>query len=140
MPPDTKPTIVLVHGAFADASGWSDVIRRLSALGYGAYAPANPLRSVIADGDSVRTFLSTIEGPVVLVGHSYGGSVITNARPPAHSTVARTTWPTTSSSVRIPAHPKATATPTSTLSSFTSSFVQTCRTTWQRSWLSASDP
>ncbi|GAA4355989.1 alpha/beta hydrolase [Angustibacter luteus] len=77
--PDSKPTIVLVHGAFADASGWSSVIQRLSALGYTAYAPANPLRGVISDGDSVRSFVATIEGPVVLVGHSYGGSVITNA-------------------------------------------------------------
>lgn len=76
---DTKPTIVLIHGAFADASGWSDVIQRLSSLGYSAFAPANPLRGVITDGDYVRTFLGTIEGPVVLVGHSYGGSVITNA-------------------------------------------------------------
>ena len=50
-----------------------------SALGYSAYAPANPLRGVISDGDYVRTFLSTIQGPVVLAGHSYGGSVITNA-------------------------------------------------------------
>ena len=76
---DTKPTIVLVHGAFADASGWSAVIQRLSALGYATYAPANPLRGIISDGEYVRTFVSTIEGPVVLVGHSYGGSVITNA-------------------------------------------------------------
>ena len=75
----TKPTIVLIHGAFADASGWSGVIERLTALGYAAYAPPNPLRHVITDGDSVRTFVSTIDGPVVLVGHSYGGSVITNA-------------------------------------------------------------
>jgi len=79
MQPDAKPTIVLIHGAFADASGWSEVIQRLSALGYNAYAPANPLRGVISDGDYVRTFLNTIQGPVVLVGHSYGGSVITNA-------------------------------------------------------------
>ena len=79
MEPDAKPIIVLIHGAFADASGWSEVIQRLSALGYPAYAPANPLRGVISDGDYVRTFLSTIQGPVVLVGHSYGGSVITNA-------------------------------------------------------------
>jgi pimeloyl-ACP methyl ester carboxylesterase len=79
MAADTEPTIVLVHGAFADASGWSDVIQRLTALGYNAFAPANPLRGVIGDGDSLRTFVSTIEGPVVLVGHSYGGSVITNA-------------------------------------------------------------
>jgi pimeloyl-ACP methyl ester carboxylesterase len=76
---EAKPTIVLVHGAFADASGWRGVIERLSALGYSAQAPANPLRGVITDGDYVRTFLNTIEGPVILVGHSYGGSVITNA-------------------------------------------------------------
>lgn len=75
----TKPTIVLVHGAFADASGWADVVQRLTALGYAAYAPANPLRGVIGDGDSVRAFVNTLDGPVVLVGHSYGGSVITNA-------------------------------------------------------------
>jgi pimeloyl-ACP methyl ester carboxylesterase len=79
MAPDTKPTVVLIHGAFADASGWSGVIQRLSALGYSTFAPANPLRGVISDGDYVRTFVGTIEGPVVLVGHSYGGSVITNA-------------------------------------------------------------
>src|ERR1035438_951183 len=79
MEPDAKPVIVLIHGAFADASGWSEVIQRLSALGYRAYAPANPLRGVISDGDYLRTFLSTIEGPVVLVGHSYVGSVITSA-------------------------------------------------------------
>ena len=79
MQPDIKPTIVLVHGAFADASGWRGVIERLTGQGFAVLAPPNPLRGVITDGDSVRTFLSTIEGPVVLVGHSYGGSVITNA-------------------------------------------------------------
>lgn len=79
MPPDALPTIVLVHGAFADASGWRGVIDRLTARGFAVLAPPNPLRGVITDGDSVRTFVSTIEGPVVLVGHSYGGSVITNA-------------------------------------------------------------
>ena len=88
MATDTKPTVVLVHGAFADASGWAAVIQRLSALGYTAYAPANPLRGVISDGESIRTFVSTIEGPVVLVGHSYGGSVITNASPGASNVTA----------------------------------------------------
>jgi pimeloyl-ACP methyl ester carboxylesterase len=73
------PTIVLVHGAFADASGWLDVARGLRELGYPVFAPANPLRGVASDGDYIRTFVSTIEGPVVLVGHSYGGCVITNA-------------------------------------------------------------
>ena len=75
----SKPTIVLVHGAFADASGWSGVIKRLQREGYTAIAPANPLRSLLGDAEYVRTILSTIQGPVVLVGHSYGGAVITNA-------------------------------------------------------------
>jgi pimeloyl-ACP methyl ester carboxylesterase len=74
-----SPTVVLVHGAFADASGWGGVITRLAAAGYPSYAPANPLRSVSGDAAYIRSFLSTIEGPVVLVGHSYGGAVITNA-------------------------------------------------------------
>ncbi|WP_456843786.1 alpha/beta fold hydrolase [Cellulomonas sp. P5_C6] len=74
-----SPTVVLIHGAFADASGWGGVITRLTAAGYASYAPANPLRSVSGDAAYVRSFLSTIEGDVVLVGHSYGGAVITNA-------------------------------------------------------------
>jgi pimeloyl-ACP methyl ester carboxylesterase len=74
-----KPTIVLVHGAWADASNWSDVVERLQHDGYEVYAIANPLRSLSGDAASVRAFLETIHGPVVLVGHSYGGAVITNA-------------------------------------------------------------
>ena len=74
-----KPTIVLVHGAFADASGWSGAISRLQKLGYPVIAPANPLRSLPGDSEYLRSFLTTIPGPVVLVGHSYGGAVITNA-------------------------------------------------------------
>jgi pimeloyl-ACP methyl ester carboxylesterase len=74
-----KPTIVLVHGAFADASGWAGVIAELRQLGYPCYAPANPLRRVTPDGDYIRSFAATVDGPVVLVGHSYGGCVITNA-------------------------------------------------------------
>jgi pimeloyl-ACP methyl ester carboxylesterase len=74
-----KPTIVLVHGAFADASGWTGEITRLEKKGYKVVAPANPLRGVAADASYLRTFLSTISGPIVLVGHSYGGFVITNA-------------------------------------------------------------
>jgi pimeloyl-ACP methyl ester carboxylesterase len=73
-----KPTVVLVHGAFADASGWSGV-DRLERRGYPVIAPANPLRGVSADAAYLRAFLATIEGPIVLVGHSYGGVVITNA-------------------------------------------------------------
>jgi pimeloyl-ACP methyl ester carboxylesterase len=79
MTSDSLPTIVLIHGAFADASGWLDVASGLRERGYPVFAPANPLRGVAADGDYIRTFISTIEGPVVLVGHSYGGCVITNA-------------------------------------------------------------
>ncbi|MET0788484.1 MAG: alpha/beta hydrolase [Cellulomonas sp.] len=74
-----SPTVVLIHGAFADASGWGGVITRLSAAGHATLAPANPLRSLSGDADYVRSVLATIEGDVVLVGHSYGGAVITNA-------------------------------------------------------------
>ncbi|WP_432574105.1 alpha/beta fold hydrolase [Kineococcus sp. SYSU DK005] len=77
--PHARPTIVLVHGAFADASGWGAVIERLHRRGYTAIAPANPLRGLASDAEYLRTFLSTVPGPVVLVGHSYGGAVITNA-------------------------------------------------------------
>jgi pimeloyl-ACP methyl ester carboxylesterase len=74
-----KPTVVLVHGAFADASGWNGVIDRLERQGYPVIAPADPLRGVTADAAYMRAFLATIQGPIVLVGHSYGGVVITNA-------------------------------------------------------------
>ena len=73
------PTIVLVHGAFADASGWQQVADGLRGRGYPVLAPANPLRGVAADGGYIRDFVSTIEGDIVLVGHSYGGCAITNA-------------------------------------------------------------
>lgn len=74
-----KPTIVFVHGAFADASGFAASIQDLQHAGYPVLAPANPLRGLVNDADSIRAFLSTIAGPIVLVGHSYGGAVITNA-------------------------------------------------------------
>jgi len=74
-----KPTIVLIHGSFADASGWGGVITRLQAQGFTVFAPPNELRTIESDAAYVRAFLGTIEGPVVLVGHSYGGAVITNA-------------------------------------------------------------
>jgi pimeloyl-ACP methyl ester carboxylesterase len=75
----TKPTIVLEHGAFADASSWSGVIQRLQDDGYTVYAPPNPLRGVAYDSQTLADFLATIHGPVVLAGNSYGGVVITNA-------------------------------------------------------------
>jgi pimeloyl-ACP methyl ester carboxylesterase len=74
-----KPTVVLVHGAFADASSWSGVIGRLQSLGFPVIAPANPLRGVAEDAAYIKSVLTTIKGPIVLVGHSYGGFVITNA-------------------------------------------------------------
>jgi len=74
-----KPTIVLVHGAFADGSSWNDVVERLERRGYKVIAVANPLRSVASDAAYVKALLHTIDGPVVLAGHSYGGMVISNA-------------------------------------------------------------
>ena len=74
-----KPTIVLVHGAWADSSSWNGVIERLQALGYTVDAPPNPLSGVSSDSAYLSDFLSTISGPIILVGHSYGGFVITNA-------------------------------------------------------------
>ncbi|MFC2252173.1 alpha/beta fold hydrolase [Labrys portucalensis] len=74
-----KPTVVLVHGAFADASSWNGVIQRLEKDGYPVVAAANPLRSVRGDADSVASVIDSIKTPVVLVGHSYGGSVISEA-------------------------------------------------------------
>lgn len=74
-----KPTIVLVHGGFADASGWNAVIERLQHDGYTTIAPANPLRGLPTDAPYIASVLKSIDGPVVLVGHSYGGAVITNA-------------------------------------------------------------
>jgi pimeloyl-ACP methyl ester carboxylesterase len=75
----TRPTIVLVHGSFADASGFNEVIQRLQARGYATVAPPNPLRTLASDAAYVRSVLDTIGGPIVLVAHSYGGMVITNA-------------------------------------------------------------
>jgi pimeloyl-ACP methyl ester carboxylesterase len=74
-----KPTVVLVHGAFADASSWNGVTRRLQREGYTVVAAANPLRDLAGDAAYVSSVLDGITGPVVLVGHSYGGEVITNA-------------------------------------------------------------
>jgi len=74
-----KPTVILVHGAFADSSGWNDVIARLEKDGYPVIAAANPLRSVAGDAESVSAVVRSVPGKVVLVGHSYGGVVITEA-------------------------------------------------------------
>ena len=76
---DEKPTVVLVHGAFAGSSSWNLAASRLLAQGYPVVAVANPLRSVKGDARYVASFLDAIPGPVVLVGHSYGGNVISVA-------------------------------------------------------------
>jgi pimeloyl-ACP methyl ester carboxylesterase len=75
----SRPTVVLVHGAFAESASWNGVIRRLQDQGYTAVAAANPLRSVTGDAEFVRSILGSTEGPIVTVGHSYGAAVITNA-------------------------------------------------------------
>jgi pimeloyl-ACP methyl ester carboxylesterase len=72
------PTIVLVHGAFAESASWDRVIRHLEDAGHDVVAAANPLRGLAADAQAVTDLVSTVDGPVVLVGHSYGGAVITN--------------------------------------------------------------
>jgi pimeloyl-ACP methyl ester carboxylesterase len=73
-----QPTIILVHGAFAESASWNSVIDRLQEAGHPVIAAANPLRSVTADAAAVSDLVRTVDGPVVLVGHSYGGMVISN--------------------------------------------------------------
>jgi pimeloyl-ACP methyl ester carboxylesterase len=73
------PTVVLVHGAFADASSWNGVIERLQKKGVEVTAPANPLRGISSDSAYIAGVFEEISGPVVAVGHSYGGAIITNA-------------------------------------------------------------
>ena len=77
----TNPTVILVHGAFADASGYSGVVQRLRSEGVAARAPMNPLRGLAFDAEAVARYASIIEGPVRPVGHSYGGAVISQAVP-----------------------------------------------------------
>jgi pimeloyl-ACP methyl ester carboxylesterase len=78
-PTNQKAVVVLVHGAFADASSWNGVLQRLESDGIRAIAAANPLRSLAGDADYIGRLLNSIDAPVVLVGHSYGGSVISEA-------------------------------------------------------------
>jgi pimeloyl-ACP methyl ester carboxylesterase len=82
-----RPTVVLVHGAFADGSSWNGVIERLQAKGIRVTAPANPLRGLSADSAYLAGLLAQISGPVVLVGHSYAGAVISNAATHASNVV-----------------------------------------------------
>jgi pimeloyl-ACP methyl ester carboxylesterase len=74
-----RPTVVLVHGAWANNASWAGVIERLQRDGYTVVAPPNPLQSLTGDAQTIADFLQTISGPIVLVGHSYGGMVISNA-------------------------------------------------------------
>jgi pimeloyl-ACP methyl ester carboxylesterase len=75
----TVPTVVLVHGAFADSSSWNGVIARLRQMGYPVIAAANPLRALHDDAELLRDVLDGVDGPVVVAGHSYGGSVMSEA-------------------------------------------------------------
>jgi pimeloyl-ACP methyl ester carboxylesterase len=75
----TRPTIVLVHGAWADGSSWNGVTARLQEAGFTVFVPPDPLRALGSDSATIADFLSTVSGPIVLVGHSYGGAVISNA-------------------------------------------------------------
>ncbi len=85
---DNAPlTVVLVHGAFADASSWNGVVERLQATGMQVTAPANPLRGISYDSAYIASFLEQIPGPVLAVGHSYGGAVISNAATGAENVV-----------------------------------------------------
>jgi pimeloyl-ACP methyl ester carboxylesterase len=78
-PNGVKPTVVLIHGAWADTSSWDGEVSALRKQGYDARAIANPLENLTTDSEYVANFLKSLSGPIVLVGHSYGGSVITNA-------------------------------------------------------------
>ena len=84
----TSPTVVLVHGAFADASGFGGIISELASAGIDVVAPPNPLRGLASDADAIGAVVRAIEGPVVLVGHSYGGAVITQASPSLENVIA----------------------------------------------------
>src|SRR3954453_17801544 len=83
----TSPTVVLVHGAFADASSWNGVIGRLQAKGVVVKAPANPLRGIAADSAYIAGVFEETPGPVVAVGHSYGGATISNAATDAENVI-----------------------------------------------------
>jgi len=75
----TRPTVVLVHGAWADGSSWSGKVTRLRHAGYAVDVPANPLRGLASDTAYLASYLKSVRGPIVLAGHSYGGAVITGA-------------------------------------------------------------
>ncbi|MGY1747826.1 alpha/beta fold hydrolase [Modestobacter sp. SYSU DS0511] len=78
-PAREKPTVVLVHGAFAESASWNGVIEQLRSDGHPVIAAANPLRGLRYDADQLRSILDQVRGPIVLAGHSYGGSVMSVA-------------------------------------------------------------
>ena len=84
---EDTPTVVLVHGAFADASSWNGVVELLQAEGVKVTAPANPLRGIVIDSAYIAGVLAETPGPVLAVGHSYGGATITNAATNAKNVV-----------------------------------------------------
>jgi pimeloyl-ACP methyl ester carboxylesterase len=79
VPTQQRPTVVFVHGAWAETGSWSGEMQTLAAAGYNVRSIGNPVENLTTDSETVHDFLKTISGPIVLVGHSYGGSVITNA-------------------------------------------------------------
>src|SRR3954453_6151112 len=81
------PTVVLVHGAFADASSWNGVIERLQAEGVPVKAPANPLRGIATDSAYIASVFAETPGPILAVGHSYGGAIISNAATEAENVI-----------------------------------------------------
>ena len=83
-----KPTLILAHGAYADSGSWNDVIAPLASDGHRVIAWANPLRGVAADAAGLSDLVRSLDGPVVLVGHSYGGAVITNVNPDCGDIIA----------------------------------------------------
>ncbi|MFE2823434.1 alpha/beta fold hydrolase [Streptomyces sp. NPDC059271] len=85
--PTSSPTVALIHGAFADSSGWNGVVELLQADGIAVQAISNPLRGIAFDSAYAASALRQIAGPVLAVGHSYGGAVITNAAPEAANVV-----------------------------------------------------
>lgn len=84
---DGTPTVVLVHGAFADSSGWNGVVERLQRVGVPVAAVSNPLRGIALDTAYVASALAQIPGPLLAVGHSYGGAIISNAATEVDSVV-----------------------------------------------------
>ena len=84
---NSRPTVALVHGAFADSSGWNDVVGQLQAAGIAVQAISNPLRGIAADAAYVASAIRQIPGPVLAVGHSYGGATISNAAPHADNVI-----------------------------------------------------